>query len=81
MPDYDNNLRGVLFPNEKQSDTHPDYKGNVEVDGTEYWMSGWKKVSKAGKPFLSISLTAKEPKTDTVAKVDDSPISLSDVPF
>jgi hypothetical protein len=62
MTDYDNNMRGVLFKNDrKDSDRHPDYKGNAEVDGVHYWLSAWIKDGKSGK-FMSLAFT---PKTDT----------------
>lgn len=61
MADYDNNNSGVLFVNDrKQSDRHPDYKGSAEVDGVEYWVSGWKKQSRNGGVFLSLSFQPKE---------------------
>jgi uncharacterized protein (DUF736 family) len=61
MSDYDNNLRGVLFKNDrKEKDTHPDYKGSAEVGGVEYWLSSWIKVGKGGAKFMSLSFTAKE---------------------
>jgi uncharacterized protein (DUF736 family) len=61
MSEYDNNLRGVLFKNErKEKDTHPDYKGSAEVGGVEYWLSSWIKVGKGGAKFMSLSFTAKE---------------------
>lgn len=57
---YDNNMRGVLFKNDrKESDRHPDYKGSAEVDETEYWVSAWIKEGRNGK-FLSMSFTEKE---------------------
>lgn len=58
---YDNNLRGALFKNEdKKNDDHPDYRGQCEVDGTEYWLSAWIKTSKSGDKFMSLSLQVKE---------------------
>ena len=40
MSEYDNTNRGVLFKNDrKESDSHPDYKGQINVDGTEFWLS------------------------------------------
>ncbi len=63
MSDYDNNLRGALFKNDrKEKDTHPDYKGSCEIDGTEFWVSAWIKQSKAGAKFMSLSFEAKEKK-------------------
>jgi hypothetical protein len=60
MTDYDNNLRGVLFKNDrKESDSHPDYKGSAEVDGVEYWLAAWIKTGQKGK-FMSLSFTEKE---------------------
>ena len=61
MSDYDNTNTGVLFKNaRKDSDKHPDYKGQINADGVEYWVSGWKKTSKKGEPFLSLKLTPKD---------------------
>lgn len=60
MSDYDNNMRGVLFKNDrKESDNHPDYKGQAEIDGEEFWIAAWIKEGKKGK-FMSISFTPKE---------------------
>lgn len=34
--------QGSLFPNQrKESDKHPDVTGRINLDGTEYWLSGW----------------------------------------
>ena len=60
MAEYDNTNRGVLFKNDKkESDKHPDYKGNINVDGCEFWLSAWIKEGKSGK-FMSLSVTPKE---------------------
>lgn len=56
--EYDNRNTGVLFINDrKESERHPDWKGKVNIDGTEYWLSGWKKQGQKG-PFLSLSVGA-----------------------
>ena len=58
MTEYDNTNRGVLFrENEKKSDKAPDYKGKLNVEGKEYELAGWIRVSKAGNKFLSVSVS------------------------
>jgi hypothetical protein len=55
--DYDNTNRGVLFKaKDKKKDTSPDYTGTINVDGTEFKLSGWLKSSKAGEKFFSLSV-------------------------
>lgn len=58
--EYDNTNRGALFKNEdKQSDRHADYRGQINVDGKEFWLDAWLKKSKAGKTFMSLSVKPK----------------------
>lgn len=86
MSNYDNNLTGALFKvDQKKSDRHPDYNGSCEINGTEFWVSGWIKQSKAGKAFMSLSFTAKEqqqaPVQTPVQQAPAAKIELGDVPF
>jgi hypothetical protein len=61
MADFDNTNRGSIFRNEKKTeDRHPDMSGSINIDGIEYWISGWKKQSKAGTGFISLSVRPKE---------------------
>jgi len=47
---------GVLFKNDrKQTDKHPDYTGDITLDGVTYWLNGWKKDGQKGT-FLSLSV-------------------------
>jgi hypothetical protein len=70
---YDNNNRGVLFKNDrKESDKHPDYKGNINVAGVEFWLSAWIKDGAKGK-FMSLSIQPKEAQQPAPKKPD--PIS------
>lgn len=64
MP-YDNTNRGTLSKNERKTkDTHPEYTGQINVEGKEYWLSAWVKEAKqgpnAGKKFFSMSVKPKE---------------------
>ncbi len=58
---FDDNMRGALFRvKEKRTPSSPDYTGNVTINGVEYSLSGWKKVSRANEPYLSIAAKVKE---------------------
>ena len=58
--EYDNKNRFVLFKNEKKTtDKHPNMTGTLDVNGVEYWISGWTKEGKNGK-FISGSIKLKE---------------------
>jgi len=58
---YDNTNGGALFPNDKkEKESHPDFRGNIDIEGKEFWIKGWKKTSKSGMKFLSLAVTAKD---------------------
>lgn len=47
---------GALFPvDELKTENHPNFTGKGLVNGTKIQISAWKKVSKAGRPYLSLS--------------------------
>jgi uncharacterized protein (DUF736 family) len=55
MPEYDNELQGALFKNDKkQNDKHPDYKGQCEIGGQKLWISAWINKSKAGETYMKL---------------------------
>lgn len=64
--EFDNTNRGVLFNNiedKREGKKDPDYRGRIDVDGTEYWLAGWINVAqKTGKRFLSLKVTPMEPR-------------------
>ena len=60
---YDDRNRGQVWRNDKkETATHPDFKGSVNVEGVEYWVSAWKRKPDANSkaPALSFSLQKKE---------------------
>jgi hypothetical protein len=61
MAQYDNELRGVLFKNDKKEGNAkaPDYKGSATVDGEDYLLSAWIKEGKGGK-FMSLAFKLKD---------------------
>lgn len=69
MTTYDNTNRGSLFKNDKKTEEkHPDLSGSINIEGTEYWISGWSKVSKGGQKFLSLSVRQKQEQTRQISQ-------------
>jgi hypothetical protein len=66
---YDNRNKGTIAKNaRKESDTHPDIAGQINVDGTDYWISGWLKTnSQDGSKFYSLSVKPKVARTEAPA--------------
>jgi len=62
---------GVLFKSDKiENERSPQYKGNITVDGKDYWISAWIKEGKSGK-FMGLAVSPKEeykPKTSERSK-------------
>ena len=51
---------GVLFKSDKiENERSPQYKGNITVDGKDYWLSAWVKEGKSGK-FMGLAVSPKE---------------------
>jgi hypothetical protein len=64
---------GALFKNNDKTEEHetwPDYRGNLNVDGTEYWLSAWLKTSKNGVRYMSLVI---KPKDDGAAQSKKKP--------
>ena len=89
MP-YDNTNRGILSRNQKkQSETHADYTGEINVGGVDYWLNAWVKEAgpnskNPGKKFFSLSVKPKQPsakQTQTQTQEPSADIPDDDVPF
>jgi hypothetical protein len=58
---FDNSNSGVLFKNDnKQSDKHADYRGEVNAAGVDYWLNGYVRTSKKGVKFIAFKLKPKQ---------------------
>jgi hypothetical protein len=68
--EYDNTNRGALFRNDDKNDNQDrDYFGSLDIEGTEYWLSGWVRTSKkSGKKYLSLSIKPKQDKPPATNK-------------
>lgn len=75
-------MRGVLFGNKEKRGNQPDFKGSCEIEGCEYWVSGWKKVSNSGDAYMSLSFTKKEVqnKAESLRDFGDDEID-DEIPF
>jgi len=60
MSTYDNTNSGAIFVNDKgDNPKRPDRKGSINVEGVDYWISGWIR-EKEGKPYMSLKVERKE---------------------
>lgn len=79
MTQYDNTNTGLLARNSrKERDSQPDYSGSINVEGVEYWVSGWVKVGRdgtklAGQKYFSLALTPKEEQQSRPAPRREAP--------
>lgn len=69
---------GTLFINTKTSDTQPDLKGEINIDGKVHKIAFWKKQTKSGMEMYS----GKVDDRPVQPKADMSPsIETNDLPF
>jgi hypothetical protein len=80
--DFDNTNTGVLFKNDKEGNPNwPDYKGSININGQEFWLSAWIKERKdGGGKFMSMKAKPKDaqPARQPSGRLDDMQ---DDVPF
>jgi len=71
---FDNTNRGALFRNDKRDNPkRPDYRGEINIEGREFWLSAWiRKKNDGSDTFMSISV---EPKEDRAPAPSRTPIT------
>ena len=58
--EFGDELKGVLFKDERKVKPEDrDFSGSATIGGVEYWASGWSRVSKGGKKYLSLRFKPK----------------------
>jgi hypothetical protein len=79
--EFDNRNRGALFKNEeKDGENDREYSGTLDIEGAEYWLSGWVRTSKNGHKYLSLSVKPKFEKQAAGEKAR-SPEFDDEIPF
>ena len=73
---------GSLFKNDRrETENHPNYKGDGLINGKEVWISAWVKETTTGSKFMSISF---QNKNDVNAVSSSKPVvefEDEDLPF
>ena len=84
---YDNTNRGGIWKNDrKETEKHPDFSGHLDVEGVDYWVSGWKRAPDANPkaPALSISIKRKDAQPEATPQQPESQqdsFADDDIPF
>ena len=85
MSDYSNENQGAIFKNDKQgNDKRPDYKGSLNVEGVDYWISCWLQKSKRdGTTFMSAKVERKDKQSAPAPKARPTVDDMADdsIPF
>ncbi len=84
MSDYEQkDNSGALFNNaeNKKTDNHPDYTGNVMVNGKKMRIASWIRESKAGKKYMSLKFSEFQPKNDTGHTYTSTATDDAKIPF
>jgi len=82
MNDYKDKNEVALWKVEnRQSDKHPNLKGNAMVDGVAYWASAWTNKGDGNQPIVKISLTPKDERVDAPKAVVKEIQLDDDLPF
>lgn len=62
---------GFMRRNQKTAEKHPDWKGEIQKDGTKYKVAGWRRKSEKGLWYLSVAIELPQaPKSQTHQEED-----------
>ncbi len=73
---------GVLFKSDnRDNERAPHYKGNITVNGQDFWLSAWIKEGKSGK-FMGLAVSPKDQQVQQKPKPKGSGFDdFEDAPF
>ena len=84
----DNKNSGVLFRNDKMAtEQHPDYTGNITIEGKEFYLSAWVNESaRTGQKYFALKATPKAATTPATTTAPAQPATtipdpVDDLPF
>ena len=71
----ENKNSGALFRNDKKAtEQHPDYTGNITIEGKEYYLSAWVNESaRTGQKYFAIKATPKAATAPTTTTAPAQP--------
>ena len=80
---YDNTNRGQIWKNERrEKDTHAHYRGDINIDGVNYWLDAWKVSSDhANAPVLRFRVRKKGERKASEARQAVQEGFDKDIPF
>ena len=92
MSNYDDTNRGQIWGNEDKNKeganpNWPDFQGSINVEGKEYWVSGWKKKADSNPkaPALSFQIKLKDDGQTATVRTEPATVlqetSFDDIPF
>jgi hypothetical protein len=50
------NTGSLFVNNKKEKETSSDFNGKLNVNGTLYYISGWKKISRNGEEYINLAI-------------------------
>ena len=51
---------GVRSGTSRSGNQRPQWRGNITIEGKQYWLSGWDSTDRAGKPIVDLRATPKD---------------------
>ena len=73
---------GSLFPNKfKEEDKHPDYTGELMIEGKLYEQAGWINTDKNGKKYMSFAYNKPKSKTTETRDYESTSTDYATIPF